>query len=150
MAHDFEKHAQKGNKFLNDLATELGNVEDTQRAGRVLRSVLHTLRNYLTLEENFHLLSQMPMALKGLYVDSWAPFKQREKGKTRHDFFQQVLLADGNQALIDYSNREDVKQCTKAVLTVLREYVTEGEFMDIKSVLPKELKSLIPVEKVSA
>jgi uncharacterized protein (DUF2267 family) len=68
MPLNFENHAQKGNKFLKELAEKLGDKTDTAKAGRMLRAVFQALRNHLTLEENFQLLSQLPVALKGIYV----------------------------------------------------------------------------------
>ena len=68
---NFEKYAQESNKFLREVSDELQTREDTDHAYRVLRSVFHTLRDILTSEESMHLISQLPMYLKALYVDGW-------------------------------------------------------------------------------
>lgn len=36
MALNFEKYANEGEKFLNEIAEELGNPEDTPLAGRIM------------------------------------------------------------------------------------------------------------------
>lgn len=66
---NFEKYVEKGNLFLKELAQELGNPDDKEKAGRVLRTVLHVLRRRLTLEESFDLISQLPMCIKAVYID---------------------------------------------------------------------------------
>lgn len=55
MPLNFNKQAEKGEKFLNELVLELGNKTNKSKAGRILRSVFKTLRNHLTIEENFTL-----------------------------------------------------------------------------------------------
>jgi uncharacterized protein (DUF2267 family) len=69
MALDFEKYAAKGNEFVRLVAEDLQVSHD--RAGRIIRAVFHALRNRLNHEESFQLLAQLPMVLKGVYVDGW-------------------------------------------------------------------------------
>ncbi len=71
MAINFEKFAQEGNEFLSRLATSLGHPEEKGRTGIIMRSVMHTLRERITVGESLNLLSQLPMFLKGIYVDKW-------------------------------------------------------------------------------
>ncbi len=56
MSLNFQKYAQEGQSFINDLAKELGHPEEVARTGIVLRAVLHTLRERITISESFHLL----------------------------------------------------------------------------------------------
>lgn len=144
MPLNFDKHAQKGNQLLNELASELGEKADKQNAGRILRAVFHTLRNHLTLEENFQLLAQLPMALKGAYVDGWSPTKrQLIKSKKKSNFLSEVVREEGNSSWRDFSNGEEIDHSVKAVFKVLKKYISKGEFEDMIAVLPKELKQLI-------
>jgi uncharacterized protein (DUF2267 family) len=69
MATDFDKYAAKGNEFLHMLADDL--QVPTDKALRILRAVLHANRNHLDHGESLQLLSQLPMALKSVYVDQW-------------------------------------------------------------------------------
>lgn len=38
-----------------------------------LRSVLHTLRDRLTVEEAADLSAQLPLMIRGIYFDAWTP-----------------------------------------------------------------------------
>ena len=73
MLQSFDHHAQRGNEFLHLLAFELGDKSNKEAAERITRAVFRSLRNLLTLEENFQLIAQLPLILKGLYVEGWAP-----------------------------------------------------------------------------
>src|SRR5689334_6902602 len=92
---NFEKHAAKGNEFIHRLAIRLGDGADRDRATRVLRCVLHVLRNRLSVEESFQLIAQLPMAIKAIYVDGWAPSHGHPKIKTIDEFAEAVRTEDG-------------------------------------------------------
>lgn len=144
MSLNFEKHAQKGNQFLRELAAEFGDKSDINRAGRILRSVFHALRNHLTLAENFQLISQLPMALKGVYIDGWVPGRQKIKSRRKKiDFIMEIIGEDTAPPWKDFATVDDVYYAVGAVLKVMSMYVSEGEFGDIVAVLPKEIKKLV-------
>ncbi len=141
---NFEKYIEKGNLFLKELAEELGIPEDKERAGRILRTVLHTLRKRLTLEESFDLLSQLPMCIKAVYVDGWKPSPFPDKTiKTLEDFINDVLEEDRRSAGKDFGNEEHAKRVIRAVFKVIKRHVSDGEIKDIKGNLPKSLKMLL-------
>ena len=140
MAINFEKYAAKGNEFLHILAEKLGNKEDLSRAGRVLRSLFRSLRNHLTFEESMHLLSQLPMALKGIYVDGWKPGKQAKTVRTLRDFAIEVMKEDGNPAERDFDNEADVINATHAFVDTLQLFVSRDQLEDAFGTLPGELK----------
>lgn len=71
MGLNFNKYAQEGNEFLKELAVELGHPEEINRTAIILRSVLHLFRDRITISESFDFLSQLPMFLKGIYVENW-------------------------------------------------------------------------------
>jgi len=140
---DFNKHAQRGNLILNELATELGNSADTNRAGRIIRAVFHTLRDHIPQEESFQLISQLPMMLKAIYVDGWIPQKQKISSKKKDHFIEEVMRNDWFTLRNDFSEIDDGTKATKAVFRVLKNHVTKGEFENIEATLPKELKTLV-------
>ena len=138
----FKIQAEKGEKFINELSLEIGGGTDKSKAGRILLSVFKTLRNHLTLEENFHLLSQLPMALKPVYIDGWRPSHKQIVSNTRIGFIEEVLECEGSYFWRD-TDIEDVEFAVLAVFNVMRNYVSVGEFEDIEAVLPTQLKALV-------
>lgn len=143
MPINFIKHAEKGNKFMQELAHELGDDQNLSRASRVLQAVFNTLRDHLTLEENFQLLSQMPMALKGVYVHGWSPSHVKNISRTKVGFIEEVIDNEGANFWRDFSDIDDGEFAVLSVLNTLRKYVSEGEFKDIEAILPSQLKELI-------
>lgn len=150
MLKNFDQHAQKGNEFLNHLATELGDKSNREGASRILRAVFRTLRNHLTLEENFQLLAQLPVVLKGIYVDGWAPMKKPPNVTRKLDgFYSEIMQEEGYLAWKDFSNEEEIAKAVKAVFKVMSDYVSKGQYEDMQAVLPKELKVLFKSNGIS-
>ena len=89
MAINFDKFAQEGNLFLKELAQQLGHPQEHARTGIILRAVLHTLRERITISESFNMLAQLPMFLKGIYVDNWKYSEKPVRINTKGEFFEE-------------------------------------------------------------
>lgn len=145
MAMNFNQYATEGNAFLNDYAREMDLEADPAKAARILTAILHALRELLTPEESVQLIAQLPMFLKAVYVNGWSLKKQKHKVKKLNEFIALVRAKVGSSGDVDFDYSDDVaEQYIDATLIYLRKYVSEGEMEDIRGILPKDLKSLIP------
>jgi len=142
MALDFNKYALKGNKFLKDLAKELGHEEDLSKTGRKLRAVLHALRDQLTMVESLQLLSQLPMFLKAVYVENWKVKDKKKRVKHMDDLIKEIRRYDPRNSDRDFRDDDEVENAAVVIFMVLRKYISLGELEDIRAVLPKDLKYL--------
>lgn len=61
MPFNFSQYAVKGKEFVNQLAKELGDEKETDKAKRILTATLRVLRDLLPTEESVQLLAQLPM-----------------------------------------------------------------------------------------
>jgi len=141
MSLDFEKYATKGNEFVKLVAEDLKIPRDM--AGRIIRAVLHALRNRLSHEESFQLIAQLPMVLKGVYVDGWSFDKDLTRIRHVEDFLDEVRKEDGGLAGYDFGNNIKARFTTGSVFKALSYFVSEGEMNDIIDVLPGEMKEFI-------
>lgn len=142
MSGYFDQYAAKGNKVLNELAIGLGDEYNIARAARILRCTLHTLRRCLSTEESLHLISQLPLMIKGVYVDGWK-VSHRERIRSWDEFLLEMLEAGGATAADDFENRQTAALAVAAVLGVLLKYISEGEMADILAQLPAQLKATL-------
>ncbi|CAN5465911.1 DUF2267 domain-containing protein [soil metagenome] len=142
MPIQFDEYAKRGKSFVDEIAKELG-TQDTDRAGRMLRCVLRALRNRMTVEESFQLIGQLPMSIKGIYVDGWKV--RMAPGKFNHigEFRSEVMKEDDYAALKDFYYDGAVDDAIKAVFRVLSRHVSAGEMENVISVLPGELRIII-------
>ncbi|WP_456465325.1 DUF2267 domain-containing protein [Persephonella sp.] len=141
---NFEKYVQKGNLFLKELAEELGVPQDKDRAGRILRAVLHALRRRLTPEEYLDLVAQLPMCIKAIAVDGWRITESPDKSiKDVEDLIHAVMEEDRRTAARDLGNEEHAKEAIKAVIRVIKRHVSDGEIQDVEAELPKHLREFV-------
>ncbi len=141
MSMNFENYAAKGNEMIHKLSIELTVPRD--QAARILRAVLHALRERLTLEENFDFLSQLTMIIKGVYIDGYNPGKSFVHSRSLEDFLDDIRSADPNAAGHDLGNDARTKWLVQGVFRILNEYISEGEMKDIVNVLPKKIGTFI-------
>lgn len=142
MNSHIEKYIQKTNTIINEVAEALHAPGDTDKALRALRVVLHALRNRLTTEENLELVAQLPMLLKGLYVDGWSLRLQPVRIRHIIDFIDEVRWTGGDVWDNDFPDEDSTLDAITAVFSVLKHHVSAGEIRHIIDVLPRELKQL--------
>lgn len=141
MSLEFDKYAAKGNELINKLADDLMIPRDS--AGRIVRALFHVLRKRITIEESFQLIAQLPMALKGVYVDGWNPTSHIERIQHLKEFLDDIRQEDGPTAGYDFGNDEKAKEAVKSFFRTLSFYVSKGEMEDIANTLPNEVKKLV-------
>jgi uncharacterized protein (DUF2267 family) len=106
---------------------------------QAMRSVLHSLRDLLTVEESADLSAQLPMLIRGMYYDGWNPSKQPVKIRDRDEFIDYV-----SDHLGQLLNVIPPTEAVEAVFRVLQRRITPGEIEDIQRIFPTELRDLWP------
>ncbi len=144
MALNFNQYATEGNTFLKDYSKQLGLGNDRDKAGRILTSTLHALRDIIPTEESLQFIAQLPMFLKAVYVNGWNIKQKKPKIKKMAEFLDLVRTHDGPAAVNDFEYSDEVaQQYVDTTFTYLRKYVSTGEMNDIRDGLPKDLKTMI-------
>ncbi len=77
------------------------------------------------------------MLVRGIYYEGWDPTDVPVK-MDREDFLARVRKE------FPYTVKGGAEHLIETVLNALRIYVTEGEWDDIKSSMPKELAEVLP------
>jgi|SRR3954464_10127756 uncharacterized protein (DUF2267 family) len=142
MLHQVSKYAEEANEFFKRVAVELGDPQDTGKAYRITRAVLHTLRKKIDAGESMNLVSQLPMILKGIYVDGWKISPQQKNHDGVPEFLQEIRDYLSRTAENDFPDEQEVLNGLFAVMRVLRNYVDEGEMEDIRAQMPRAIAPL--------
>ncbi len=144
MALNFNQYATEGNTFLKNYTKEMNLGEDRDKAGRILTSILHALRDIIPTEESLQFIAQLPMFLKAVYVNGWRIKKDKPKVKHIAQFLDLVREHDGPSAVNDFEYSDEVaERYVDTTFIYLRKYVSLGEMQDLRDGLPKDLKSMI-------
>ena len=87
-------------------------------------------------------MAQFPMFLKAVYVNGWSSHK-KYRVKNMEEFIDLIREFNGVTSLHDFENDEIAENYINTTFIVLRKYVSLGELEDIRTELPKDLKSMV-------
>ncbi len=133
----FDHTIQITNIWLKELMEKLG-TEDRHRAYLALRSVLHALRDRLTVDEAAHLGAQLPMLVRGIYFEGYHPAGKPSKERHKEEFLAHIREQFRKDPEVD------PEAIARAVFALLEEKITTGEIADVRNSMPKELRELWP------
>jgi uncharacterized protein (DUF2267 family) len=133
----FNTTVDKTNRVLKDIEEACGwPKERRNQSYAALRAVLHTLRDRLTVEEAVQLGAQLPTLIRGMYYEGWDVSRVPVK-MDRAEFLSRVRQG------FRYDIEGGIEPLVETVLHALRRHVTDGEWEDITSTVPRDLASLL-------
>ncbi|MEV4482861.1 DUF2267 domain-containing protein [Micromonospora coxensis] len=134
----FETSMDKTNLILKDIEQAYGwPKEQRNQSYAALRTVLHLLRDRMTVQESAEFAAQLPVLVRGIYFDGWQPDNVPIK-LNRDDFLYEVRQG------FPYDVEGGPERVTQVVLDTLRRHITQGEWDDVRSTMPKDMQQLIP------
>jgi uncharacterized protein (DUF2267 family) len=123
--------------WINELDEKLG-WNNKPRSYRLLRAVLHALRDWLQVSEAADFAAQLPVLLRGVFYEQWRPGAAPVKKRTKAAFLARVQEAFKGDPLM-LTGRE-----ITAVFEVVSNKITAGEVEDVRRSLPEEVRELWP------
>jgi uncharacterized protein (DUF2267 family) len=124
-------------EWVRDLARLL-DWEDEQRAWRMLRVTLQTLRDWLDVNEASQLGAQLPMLIRGLYYEGWVPAKTPVQDNSKQAFLARVEAAFAKDPI------DEPEEAVCSVFRLINNHISAGEVMDVRQRMPKHLRELWP------
>ena len=138
-SHDlFDGTLQKTQIWLNDLMLELDWKGKPDKTYFALRTVLHALRDRLTVEEAVQLGAQLPMLVRGFYYDGWTLKDKPHRERHKEDFLAHIKEAFKGDVTVR------PESIARAVFRVLELHTSDGEIADVKNLMPRALHELWP------
>ncbi len=140
----FEKDVQKAREFLKELAQELGFGEDSERAERILRSILRVLRRRIPPQEYLDFIAQLPICIKAEAINGWKLSDFPDKSIKRvEDFVAAAMQEDKRSAEHDFGSAEEARELVRKIFAFLKRHISEGEMKDLIADLPEHLKTFV-------
>ncbi|GGR75367.1 hypothetical protein GCM10010169_19280 [Micromonospora fulviviridis] len=138
MISAFESSLDKTNVMLKEIESAYGWPKECRNQSyAAMRTVLHLLRDRMPVGQSVEFAQQLPVLLRGVYFDGWQPENVPIK-LNREDF-----LYEARQGF-PYDVEGGTERVVQVVLDTLRKHVTQGEWEDVKSSMPKDLGRMIP------
>ena len=124
-----DRSIHETNAWLNEIAELMGDARKTA-AYHALRGVLFALRDRLPVEEVFDLSSQLPLLVRGVFLEAYRPGGKPEKFGP--DGLQQRVRTE-----LDTIGGGNTDRAILAVITVLKRHVSSGEMKQVRAALPR-------------
>ena len=137
----FDRTVQEANTWLRDVQSRLAPC-DRQAAYSGLRAVLHVLRDRLPMEAVIGLSAQLPMLLRGLFLEGWRPVG----GQSDLSDVDAFAAAVGERLPPNFPRQPN--EVAEAVLAAMAEHLDPGETAKLARFLPARLRPLFPREYV--
>ena len=117
---------------------ELMSWDDSNKSVRLLRAVLHTVRDMLGGVEAAQLSAQLPLFLRGVYFEGWDPSKTPAALREKPDFLACVISGFAPDKL------DQPEAAINAVLSVLNTRISAGEIRDVRDSMRKSVRDIWP------
>jgi uncharacterized protein (DUF2267 family) len=134
----FTHAANQAQQWVNELSDDLGCSE--REAHRLLRAVLHALRDFLPQEEMADLAAQLPTLVRGIYFEGWQPDEAPAFDRSK-DAFEDKVLEE-----MAFDRPRDIDAAISSVFRLLQDHLDEGELEQVRSSMKKALRRLWPEE----
>jgi uncharacterized protein (DUF2267 family) len=133
----FDTTIQETNEWLRAIETRLPPC-DRQQAYAALRATLHVLRDRLPVDAVLGLSAQLPMLMRGLFLEGW----RLSAGPARIRDPEEFIAAVGNHLPPGFPREPNA--VVEAVLAVFCERVNEEEARMLVRHMPNSLRTLWP------
>jgi uncharacterized protein (DUF2267 family) len=130
-----DESVQRANIWFNEVDYRTG-WANKQRSYRLLRAVLHALRDHLSPDEAAQLSAQLPILIRGIYYEGYDPSKTPVTDRSRADFVARV------QKAFEPDPMGDAEEAIGAVFDVLDAHVSGGEMAHVRGTFTKEMRAL--------
>jgi uncharacterized protein (DUF2267 family) len=134
----FSHAAQQAQQWVNELADDLDWNE--RRAHHLLRTVLHAVRDWLSLEEMTDFAAQLPVLLRGIYFEGWKPAETPVWERKKDDFIERIQHAFSDDLL------NDPEAAVTAVFRLFDRHISHGEIVQVRNSMKKSLRELWPAD----
>lgn len=131
-----DESVQSANLWINAVDARTG-WDSKQRAYRLLRQVLHVMRDHLGVDEAAQLGAQLPTLIRGIYYEGWNPSKTPTVVRSAEDFIDRVQEAFETDPL------GDAEAAVAAVVAVLDAHVSSGEMAQVKGAFTTDIRKLL-------
>jgi uncharacterized protein (DUF2267 family) len=135
----FDTTIQESNEWLKEMEARLQPC-DRQEAYDALRAVLHVLRDRLPPEAVLGLSAQLPMLLRGVFLEGWRPADGPSNAR------DPLVFAGEVGAELPQSFPREPNAALEAVFQVMAHRLDPGEVHKLVAYMPTPLRPFWPAE----
>ena len=134
----FARTTHKSQLWINEMQKELKWLNGDSLY-HLLRAVLQSLRDQMSVHEAAHFSAQLPLILRGAFYEGWNPHTEQLRGVTKDDFIAAVKGRLGQAGMPKFELEDGVL----TALNVIKNHISAGEMEDLVSQVEPSLKTFI-------
>jgi uncharacterized protein (DUF2267 family) len=134
----FDHAVRSAGTWLADVAKATGEEENHDRAYRLLRAWLHTLRDRLPVDVTVHLGAQLPTLIRGVFYEGWVPHAVPAK-YDRAEFLSRFC----REAHLSGDDAETAEDTVRAISGALDHHLSPGTLDRVLGSLPGAVRSIL-------
>lgn len=124
-------------EWINELTERLG-WSHQKDALKLMRVVMHKVRDHLHPDELAQLSAQLPLLIRGMMFEGWLPKHTPVRQRDVHVFIAEIEEQVGD--MLEYRGVEDIQ----TVFKLFNSRISRGETDDIRANLPTDIRDLWP------
>lgn len=134
----FARTTHKSQLWINEMQKELKWMNGDSLY-HLLRAVLQSLRDQMSVHEAAHFSAQLPLILRGAFYEGWNPHAEQLSGVSKDDFLGAVKARLSQPGLPKFELEDGVL----IALNVIKKHISAGEMDDLVSQVEPSLKTFI-------
>lgn len=134
----FARTTHKSQLWINEMQKELKWLNGDSLY-HLLRAVLQSLRDQMSVHEAAHFSAQLPLILRGAFYEGWNPRAERLTGVSKDDFIAAVKGRLSQAGM----PRFELEDGVLTALNVIKKHISAGEMDDLVSQVEPSLKTFI-------
>lgn len=142
MPFNFEDNIKNATVLLQDVAAEL-QTDDLNKAGRIFRAVLQSIRDRLPVNDAIQFAAQLPIFWKGIYFDQYDTSKVPVTIRNAHDWINYIRNKNAFAANSDFQQDDEITAAFRAVFQALQRTMTDGQLQKVKQSLNEDIQELL-------
>lgn len=131
-----EAHSNEIHPELINLAEELHWERDTEKGVRILRTILHSLRDFLRLDDAIAVLMLLPHPMKALFIENWNTADLPSVLPETSSFAEVIRRKAGKLAFCDFPTPAETEKSIDHIFQYLRAHLTREQLHELQRYLP--------------
>lgn len=131
-----EAHSNEIHPELLNLTVELHWKRDAEKGVRVLRTVLHSLRDFLRLDDAIAVLMLLPHPMKALFIENWNTADLPSVPPETSSFAEVIRQKAGKLAFCDFATPTDTEKSIRHIFKYINEQLTTEQMRELQRYLP--------------
>jgi|GEM_PF-6337895 len=140
-----EAYYNKIHPDVVSLVEELHWERDPEKGVRVLRTVLHSLRDMLKLDDAIAVLMLLPHSMKALFIENWNTADLPCVPPETASYVDVVRKKAGKLAFCDFPTAAETEKSVQYIFNCIREQLTPEQVRELQRYIPSLVRPFLNI-----